>query len=167
MEERLQKILSQWGIASRRQAEALIVAGRVQCNGIVASLGTKADLDLDKISVDGKLLQPIHRPALVYLLLNKPKGVVSTCNDPQGRTTVIDLLPKNLQIGVGIHPVGRLDTDSTGALILTNDGEITNKLTHPRHSIPKNLSCLGKRSSTRNRATTVATGRYFRRKKNS
>ncbi len=137
MEERVQKILSQWGIASRRQAEALIVAGRVQCNGVVVSLGAKADLELDKISVDGKLLQPIHRPLLVYLLLNKPKGVVSTCDDPQGRKTVIDLLPKNLQIGMGIHPVGRLDADSTGALLLTNDGELTNKLTHPRHSIPK------------------------------
>ena len=137
MEERLQKILSQWGIASRRQAEALIVAGRVQCNGVVVSLGAKADLEIDKISVDGKLLQPQFRPKLIYLLLNKPKGVVSTCDDPQGRKTVIDLLPKNLQIGMGIHPVGRLDVDSTGALILTNDGELTNKLTHPRHSIPK------------------------------
>ncbi|WP_009632382.1 pseudouridine synthase [Synechocystis sp. PCC 7509] len=137
MEERLQKILSQWGIASRRQAEALIVAGRVRCNGEVVSLGAKADLEIDKICVDGKLLQPLFRPQLIYLLLNKPKGVVSTCNDPQGRKTVIDLLPKNLQIGTGIHPVGRLDTDSTGALILTNDGELTNKLTHPRHSIPK------------------------------
>ncbi len=137
MEERLQKILSQWGIASRRQAEALIVAGRVQRNGVVVGIGAKADLEVDKISVDGKLLQSTHRPQLVYLLLNKPKGVVSTCDDPQGRKTVIDLLPKNLQVGTGIHPVGRLDADSTGALILTNDGELTNKLTHPRHSVPK------------------------------
>lgn len=136
MEERLQKILSQWGIASRRQAEALIVEGRVRCNGVVVGIGAKADLEIDKISVDGKPLQP-QRPQLVYLLLNKPKGVVSTCDDPQGRKTVIDLLPQNLQQGMGMHPVGRLDTDSTGALILTNDGELTNKLTHPRHSIPK------------------------------
>lgn len=137
MEERLQKILSQWGIASRRQAEELIVAGRVRCNGEIVSIGAKADLEIDKISVDGKLLQIQARPQLIYLLLNKPKGVVSTCNDPQGRKTVIDLLPKNLQVGTGIHPVGRLDADSTGALILTNDGELTNKLTHPRHSISK------------------------------
>lgn len=137
MEERLQKILSQWGIASRRQAEALIVTGRVRRNGEVVGIGAKADLDLDTISVDGKLLKPIHRPQRIYLLLNKPKGVVSTCNDPQGRKTVIDLLPENLKIGTGIHPVGRLDVDSTGALILTNDGELTNKLTHPRHNIPK------------------------------
>ncbi len=137
MEERLQKILSQSGIASRRQAEALIVAGRVRRNGEVASIGAKADLEVDEISVDGKLIQPQFRPQLIYLLLNKPKGVVSTCDDPQGRKTVIDLLPKNLQIGAGIHPVGRLDADSTGALILTNDGELTFLLTHPRHSIPK------------------------------
>ncbi len=137
MEERLQKILSQWGIASRRQAEALIVAGRVRRNGVIASIGTKANIQLDEISVDGKLIHPQFRPQLVYLLLNKPKGVVSTCDDPQGRKTIIDLLPKNLQIGAGIHPVGRLDADSSGALILTNDGELTFLLTHPRHSIPK------------------------------
>jgi pseudouridine synthase len=79
----------------------------------------------------------MQRPALVYLLLNKPTGVVSTCNDPQGRTTVIDLLSKELREGQGIHPVGRLDVDSTGALLLTNDGNLTFSLTHPRHGVPK------------------------------
>lgn len=137
MEERIQKILSQWGVASRRHAEELILDGRVQRNGAVVRVGAKADVEKDTIAVDGKLIRPVARPQLVYILLNKPKGVVATCNDPQGRKTVIDLLPKNLQIGQGIHPVGRLDVDSTGALILTNDGELTNKLTHPRHSIPK------------------------------
>ncbi|KJH69715.1 pseudouridine synthase [Aliterella atlantica] len=137
MEERIQKILSQWGVASRRHAEELILAGRVQRNGVVVGLGEKADVEKDAIAVDGKLIRPVARPQLVYILLNKPKGIVATCNDPQGRKTVIDLLPKNLQIGQGIHPVGRLDVDSTGALILTNDGELTHKLTHPRHSIPK------------------------------
>lgn len=137
MEERIQKILSQWGIASRRHAESLILAGRVQRNGAVVSLGEKADVEKDAIAIDGKLIQPLARPQLVYLLLNKPKGIVATCDDPQGRKTVIDLLPKNLQKGQGIHPVGRLDVDSTGALILTNDGELTFKLTHPRHSIAK------------------------------
>lgn len=136
MEERIQKILSQWGIASRRHAEALIAAGRVQRNGAVVSVGEKADVEKDAIAVDGKVIQ-LARPQLVYLLLNKPKGVVATCDDPQGRKTVIDLLPKDLQFGQGIHPVGRLDVDSTGAIILTNDGELTFKLTHPRHSIPK------------------------------
>lgn len=136
MEERIQKILSQWGIASRRHAEALIAAGRVQRNGAVVSVGEKADVEKDAIAVDGEVIQ-LARPQLVYLLLNKPKGVVATCDDPQGRKTVIDLLPKDLQFGQGIHPVGRLDVDSTGAIILTNDGELTFKLTHPRHSIPK------------------------------
>lgn len=137
MEERLQKILSQWGIASRRQAEAMILAGRVQCNGKVAQLGQKANPENDAIAVDGKLIQPQQRPSLIYLLLNKPAGVVTTCDDPQGRPTVMDLMPLELRQGQGIHPVGRLDTDSTGALLLTNDGELTFGLTHPRHSIAK------------------------------
>jgi pseudouridine synthase len=137
MEERLQKILSQWGIASRRQAEAMISLGRVRCNGIVAQLGQKADPLEDAIEVDGELIQPLHRPQLIYLLLNKPVGVVSTCDDPQQRPTVIDLLPPELRKSQGIHPVGRLDVDSTGALLLTNDGELTFALTHPRHHISK------------------------------
>lgn len=137
MEERLQKIISQWGIASRREAEAMILAGRVRCNGAVVELGQKADPQVDAITVDGKLIQPLHRPTLIYLLLHKPIGVISTCDDPQGRPTVMHLLPLELRIGMGIHPVGRLDVDSTGALLLTNDGELTFGLTHPRHSIPK------------------------------
>ncbi len=136
MEERLQKILSQWGIASRRQSEAMILAGRVRCNGTVAELGQKADPLRDQIEIDGKLIQTAHRPDLVYLLLHKPVGVVSTCHDPQGRSTVLDLLSSEL-LALGIHPVGRLDIDSTGALLLTNDGDLTFGLTHPRHSIPK------------------------------
>jgi 23S rRNA pseudouridine2605 synthase len=137
MEERVQKILSDWGIASRRGAEAMILAGRVRCNGTVVQLGQKADPETDAIEVDRKLIQPSNRPKLVYLLLHKPAGVVSTCHDPQGRTTVMDLLSSDLQNGQGIHPVGRLDVDSTGALLLTNDGKLTLGLTHPRHSIPK------------------------------
>ncbi|MBV9385389.1 MAG: rRNA pseudouridine synthase [Chroococcidiopsidaceae cyanobacterium CP_BM_ER_R8_30] len=137
MEQRLQKILSQWGIASRRQAEALILDGRVRLNGNVVGLGQKADPEADVIEVDGKLVQPAQRPSLVYFLLHKPAGVVSTCHDPQGRPTVIELLPPIWRKGQGIHPVGRLDVDSTGALLLTNDGELTFGLTHPRHNIPK------------------------------
>jgi len=136
MEERIQKILSQWGVASRRGAEAMILAGRVRRNGVVVGLGEKADPG-DAIEVDGKLIQPAHRPTLVYLLLHKPAEVVSTCDDPQGRPTVMNLLPPELRKSQGIHPVGRLDVDSTGALLLTNDGDLTFGLTHPRHSIPK------------------------------
>ncbi len=137
MEERLQKVLSQWGIASRREAEAMILAGRVRLNGTVVGLGQKANPESDVIEVDGKLIQPMHRPTLVYLLLHKPAGVVSTCHDPQGRPTVMHLLPPELREAQGIHPVGRLDADSTGALLLTNNGELTFSLTHPRHGIPK------------------------------
>jgi pseudouridine synthase len=142
MEERLQKILSQWGIASRRQAEEMIRLQRVQINGVLAHLGQKVDTQRDIITVDGKPLKTNLRPELIYLLLNKPTGIVSTCSDPQQRRTILDLLPKDLQQGQGLHPVGRLDSDSTGALIITNDGELTFKLTHPRYSVPKTYRVL-------------------------
>ncbi|MEB3336992.1 MAG: pseudouridine synthase [Leptolyngbyaceae bacterium] len=137
MDERLQKVIAHWGIASRRQAEQLILEGRVRLNGAIASLGQKANPELDQIEVDGVLVEPINRPQFIYLLLHKPQGVVSTCQDPQHRTTVLDLLPAEWQSGQGIHPVGRLDADSTGALLLTNDGALTARLTHPRYHIPK------------------------------
>ncbi len=137
MAERLQKILAHWGVASRRQAEAMIQAGRVMVNSQPALLGQKADPEIDQILVDG---QPIHlhnRPDRIYLLLNKPLNVVTTCDDPQHRQTVVDLLPAPYRQGQGVHPVGRLDANSTGALLLTNDGDLTFALTHPRHHVPK------------------------------
>ena len=136
--ERVQKILSRWGVASRRQAEKMILSGRVRLNGQTVHLGQKADLRVDLLEVDGKPIKLNTRPPSVYLLLNKPAGVVSTCHDPQKRKTVIDLLPAPLNQGQGIHPVGRLDTASTGALLLTNDGQMTLRLTHPRYHLPKN-----------------------------
>ncbi|MEQ9624683.1 pseudouridine synthase [Coleofasciculus chthonoplastes] len=144
MEERVQKILSQWGIASRRQAEKMIVAGLVRLNGTVVQLGQKANPATDLIEVNGQRLKPSNRPQAIYLLLNKPVGVVSTCRNYrvcntilEKRRTVLDLLPSTIRQGQGIHPVGRLDMESTGALILTNDGTLTYKLTHPRHHVPK------------------------------
>ncbi|MDF0555828.1 pseudouridine synthase [Kamptonema sp. UHCC 0994] len=137
MDERLQKILAQWGIASRRQAEEMILAGRVRVNGNNVQLGQKANPASDRIEVDGVHVKSEQRPQPVYLLLNKPAGVVSTCSDPVQRTTVLDLLPRKLRAGCGIHPVGRLDVESTGALLLTNDGNLTFALTHPRHCVPK------------------------------
>jgi pseudouridine synthase len=137
MTARLQKILSQWGIASRRRAEQLILAGRVRVNGVVATLGQTAEPTTDRIEVDGKIITIQNKPEPVYLLLNKPVGIVSTCFDPQGRSTVLELLPAQLRACEGIHPVGRLDIDSSGALLLTNDGELTFGLTHPSHSISK------------------------------
>ncbi len=144
MEARVQKILAQWGIASRREAEDMIRRSRVQINGLLAHLGQKVDPERDKISVDGQPVTNQQRPPLIYLLLNKPAGVVSTCYDPQGRKTVLDLLPLELRAGSGLHPVGRLDAESTGILILTNDGDLTFGLTHPSHSIPKTYQVVVK-----------------------
>jgi pseudouridine synthase len=140
MADRLQKVLAQRGIASRRQAEAMIRAGRVSVNGLTAGIGNTVDPSLDAIAIDGQPLptQLSHQ----YLLLNKPCGVVSTCADPQGRRTVLDLLPTTWRTGAGMHPVGRLDTNSSGALLLTNDGELTFRLTHPRHEVPKSYMVL-------------------------
>jgi pseudouridine synthase len=144
MEERIQKILSQWGVASRRQAEQLILNGQVMVNGQVATLGQKANPDCDCITVDGKEIKQESRPQFIYLLINKPFGMVCTCEDPQGRPKVLDLLPEELRKGQGIHPVGRLDIESTGALILTNDGELTFQLTHPSHELGKTYQVLVK-----------------------
>jgi 23S rRNA pseudouridine2605 synthase len=137
MEERVQKILSQWGIASRRKAEKMIEAGLVRLNGAVVHLGEKANPETDLLEVDGKPVNPGNRPQSIYLLMNKPLGIISTCQDSRQRRTILDLLPETLSIGQGLHPVGRLDAESTGALLLTNDGELTYYLTHPRHHISK------------------------------
>lgn len=127
MQERLQKIISQAGIASRRHAEELILGGKVKVNGkIVKELGSKADSMKDKIEVSGK---PIKIHDLVYILMNKPKRYMTTRNDPRKRRTVYDLLPANLRSVV--WPIGRLDFNTEGLLILTNDGELTQILSHP------------------------------------
>jgi pseudouridine synthase len=133
--ERLQKLIAATGRCSRRRAEDLLRAGRVRVNGRLASLGDRADPDRDRIQVDGRPLQPAN--AALTLLLHKPVGVLSSCRDPQGRPTVLDLLPVELRRGVGLHPVGRLDGDSRGALLLSNDGRLTLRLTHPRYGHAK------------------------------
>jgi 23S rRNA pseudouridine2605 synthase len=135
--QRLQKVLAHWGIASRRQAEVMIKAGQVRVNGEIAHVGQLVDLKHDCVDVNGKQLRPENRPQCQYFLLHKPYGVVSTCYDPQGRTTILDLFPAPLRQTQGLHPVGRLDAESTGALLVTNDGALTFRLTHPRHQIPK------------------------------
>ncbi|PLS68862.1 MAG: pseudouridine synthase [Cyanobacteria bacterium M5B4] len=133
MSDRLQKILSRYGVSSRRSAEAMIVSGRVKVNGeVVTTLGTTADPDRDQIVVDGRPL--VLAPQLTYLLLHKPTGVLCTRSDPQGRKTIYDLLPPSYH---HLFYVGRLDSDSSGALLLTNDGALTNRWTHPRHHIAK------------------------------
>ena len=155
MAERLQKLLARHGLASRRKAEEWIMAGRVTVNGVPAQLGQRVDLTQDKVAVDQRPLVPQEQPQHHYLLLNKPLGVVSTCADPEGRPTVIDALPPDLQ-ALGLHPVGRLDTYSSGALILTNDGDLTYYLTHPKHNIAKRYQV---RVEGRVSAKTLATWR--------
>ena len=131
--QRLQKIMAAAGLCSRRTAEAWIEAGRVMVDGQVSSLGDQADPQCQSIHVDGKPLSPRREPTV--LLINKPPGVISTCRDPQGRSTVLDLLPRYLR--QGLHPVGRLDADSRGALLLTDQGDLTLRLTHPRYDHAK------------------------------
>ena len=128
---RLQKVLAERGYGSRRACEELIAAGRVTVNGETAALGRRVDVDADLVEVDGQLV-PV-RPGLVYYLLNKPAGVVTTASDPQGRPTVVELVPREPRV----HPVGRLDADTEGLLLLTNDGELTHRLTHPSYGVEK------------------------------
>jgi 23S rRNA pseudouridine2605 synthase len=130
--ERLQKVLAEAGVASRRKSEELIVAGRVQVNDrTVTTLGVKVNPASDIIKVDGK---PINRQSKVYVLLHKPKGVITSVSDPGGRKVVTDFLPG---IKERVFPVGRLDYDTEGLLLLTNDGELANLLTHPKYHVPR------------------------------
>ena len=132
MEERLQKLIAAAGICSRRAAEELLTAGRVQVNGRRAALGEKADPDRDMVTVDGK---PLLRPQEhVYLMLHKPVGYVTTLSDEKGRPTVADL---TRNVGRRVFPVGRLDLMSEGLLLMTDDGELMQRLTHPRYETPK------------------------------
>lgn len=135
-EERLQKIIAAAGVASRRKAEALITGGRVVVNGhVVTELGAKADPERDHIAVNGQLLRIAEQR--LYFLLNKPKGYVSTTSDAEGRRTVLDLVKPVLQSGTRLYPIGRLDYHSEGLLLLTNDGEFAQQMTHASHHIPK------------------------------
>lgn len=129
--ERVQKVLAAAGIGSRRACEELIAAGRVTVDGETVRLGAKADPATSVITVDGERVHT--NPELTYLLLNKPRDVVTTVSDPQGRRTVMDLVPANPRV----YPVGRLDQDTEGLLLLTNDGELANRLAHPRYEVEK------------------------------
>jgi 23S rRNA pseudouridine2605 synthase len=136
MRERIQKILARSGYGSRRSCEGLILAARVQVNGQVVELGDKANAVIDKITVDGR---PVKKPEeLVYVALYKPRGVVSTVTDPAMRTAVRDLVP----LEGTLYPVGRLDFDSEGLVLMTNDGDLANKLTHPRYEHEKEYRVL-------------------------
>jgi 23S rRNA pseudouridine2605 synthase len=138
--ERLARFLAHAGVASRRHAEALIAAGRVRVNDEpVTTQGVRIDPEHDRVSVDGKPVQaPQHH---VYILLHKPEGYLSTMHDPQGRPTVLDLLPSELR-KLRIYPVGRLDRDTSGLLLLTNDGDFALRLSHPRYEQEKHYEAL-------------------------
>jgi 16S rRNA U516 pseudouridylate synthase RsuA-like enzyme len=131
---RLQKIISRAGVASRRAAEDLIREGRVQVNGRIATLGESADPARDVVRVDRKRVRPSSVPS-TYLLLNKPKGYVTAVSDPESRDTVMDLLPARVRRGV--RPVGRLDVQTEGLLLLTDDGDLARDVTHPSAGCPK------------------------------
>ncbi|MGD9475663.1 MAG: pseudouridine synthase [Eubacteriaceae bacterium] len=135
---RLQKFMANCGVASRRKSEELILAGQVKVNKVVVrELGTQIDPLVDTVEVKGRLLE---KPGFVYFFLNKPKGVVTTVTDTHNRPCVMDLLPKT----PGLHPVGRLDMETEGLLLLTNDGELTYLLTHPKHEFTKTYEGLVK-----------------------
>jgi len=136
MAERLQKVMAAAGIASRRASELLISAGRVTINGTVATLGDRVDADVDIVEVDGERV--IVDTTLRYLMLNKPRGVVSTTKDPEGRPTVMDLV----NLDERLYPVGRLDQDTEGLLLLTNDGELANRLMHPSFGVERTYLAL-------------------------
>jgi pseudouridine synthase len=141
-EERLARYLAHAGVASRRHVEELIAAGRVQVNGTsVTEQGTRIIPGRDSITVDGQLVQPPGRQ--MYILLHKPVGYVTTASDPQGRPTVLDLLPDELR-RLRVYPVGRLDIDTSGLLLLTNDGDFALRLTHPRYVTQKHYEALVK-----------------------
>lgn len=131
---RLQKYFTDCGVLSRRAAEAEIAAGHVLVNGVPAHVGDKIDPDVDRVEYRGKRISPPIGSSHRYLMLHKPRGFVTTAKDERGRKTVLELVAG---VGTRVYPVGRLDMDSEGLLLLTDDGEFTNRLTHPRHEIPK------------------------------
>jgi pseudouridine synthase len=138
--ERLARFLAHAGVASRRHAEELIASGRVQVNGsVITTQGVRIDPECDRVCVDGRLIEAPVR--YIYLLLNKPVGYICTVHDPQGRPTVLDLLPPEIR-QLRIYPVGRLDIDTRGLLLLTNDGDFALRLSHPRYAKQKHYEVL-------------------------
>lgn len=145
-EERLQKFFTDCGVLSRRAAEKEIAAGKVKVNGEIATIGQRIDPDTDVVEYGGKIIKKRDSDSHVYVLLNKPTGYVTTLSDEKGRRSVLDLIS---DVPARVYPVGRLDMNSQGLLLLTNDGELTNRLTHPKHHVPKiyRVSVTGEVSS--------------------
>lgn len=133
-EQRIQKVLADQGICSRREAERLIAAGKVKINGHLVTLGDKMDPDYDKVMIDGQTQRIVRKRQYTYIMLHKPRGYLTTRSDDRGRKTVMDLVS---DVPAMLRPVGRLDKDSEGLLLLTNDGDFANLLTHPSHGVSK------------------------------
>lgn len=151
--ERLHKFLSRCGVTSRRQAETLITAGKVRVNGqVVTELGVKIDPERDKVQVEGRRVRPA---TLVTLMVNKPSGYVSTTRDPQGRRVITDLVGKSFG---RLYPVGRLDYDATGLMLLTNDGDLAQRLMHPRYQVPRTYRVTVAGQVTRETGQRLAAG---------
>lgn len=158
--ERLARFLAHAGVASRRHAEDLIASGRVKVNGeVVTTQGTRIDPEHDVVLVDGKAVRAAQEH--VYILLHKPSGYVTTARDPQGRPTVLDLLPPAIR-ALRVYPVGRLDRDTSGLLLLTNDGDFALRLSHPRYSLEKHYSALLNDCPTRDELEQLRHGVTFR-----
>jgi len=158
--ERLARFLAHAGIASRRHAEDLIAAGRVKVNGeVVTAQGTRIDPERDVVLVDGTAVQATQ--AHVYILLHKPSGYVTTARDPEGRPTVLDLLPPALR-ALRVYPVGRLDRDTSGLLLLTNDGDFALRLSHPRYSLEKRYHAFLHECPTKDELEQLRNGVTFR-----
>ena len=150
---RLQKYLAECGVASRRKSEELIVAGKVKVNGVTASIGDKINPKHDKVTVSGKKVVSVKKN--VYIMLNKPRGFITTMNDEHDRKCVAELVK---DINTRVYPVGRLDRESEGLLIMTNDGEFTNALTHPSKHVPKTYRVTIRPTITKEQATEFRNG---------
>ena len=154
-EQRIQKVLSDQGVCSRRAAEKLIDEGRVKVNGHPVTLGDKMDPDFDKVSIDGKSVRIVRKRQYTYLMLNKPRGYITTASDERGRKTVMDLLTG---VDRRVYPIGRLDKDSEGLLLLTDDGAFANLLTHPSGGVGKLYRVTVRPRATEEQGRVVAEG---------
>jgi 23S rRNA pseudouridine2605 synthase len=150
---RLQEFMADNGVASRRKSEELISSGKVKVNGVVASIGDKVDPKKDKVTVSGKRITVDNE--LVYIMLHKPRGFITTMNDERDRNCVAQLVS---DVGKRIYPIGRLDRESEGLLLLTNDGELANAITHPKKHVPKTYRVTVRPSVTDNQLTSLSTG---------
>lgn len=154
-QQRIQKVMSDQGVCSRRAAEQLIADGRVQVNGRPVTLGDKMDPDFDKLAIDGKTVKVLRKRKYTYIMLHKPRGYITTASDEHGRKTVMDLVTG---VGRRVYPVGRLDKDSEGLLLMTDDGAFANMLTHPKNGVGKLYRVTVRPRATEDQLARLASG---------